>query len=552
MIKVEEKGLYGNYVMGHAQQKRVGDGLSAISSSPAELMADSPAFTGKANLSFWTRLKKKLIPSGKPLNDIQKEFLALFPKKEGKLYNSMKNASEFIKGEMGGIVITAVGTGLVAPFPIAFNPFVKAKPGATQEEKDEVRRTKAYSAWRQPLSAVLALLIQAGVQKPIDKFLQNLTNDKETAAKWGDWVLNQTSLNDEKYLARKVEKEFKSGAYKLENGNILDMLHDGKVIGSADSLEDAVSKVQKMRTEAQLGEIAKTLEADGVIKMGDFNIRNSATANVVNDNIDKYIETMESMRKNEHQLLSHSKRAQELVNNESELVKLLGKDSLKDLPREVGTDGIERIKPEALKAHLQKLKETASNKEVKQIIEEILNKSDYVMESRCERTLERIGSVKEACKGNFSMGKYFEYLQKQDKMLTDRIDILKNIKIENIEKATPEQIKAAINKIPEALIYDKSDKELHKVLKRDGMFMSDIKALKERIYKDVAKTYKEFTANKFGIFKQLTKVGVGVLITLPITCTALNWIYPRFMEKFFPKLAGVKKEPVAEKVGGDK
>ena len=60
----------------------------------------------------------------------------MFPKGERNLYNKMKSASEFIKGEMGGIVITAVGTGLVAPFPIAFNPFVKAAPGASQEEKD--------------------------------------------------------------------------------------------------------------------------------------------------------------------------------------------------------------------------------------------------------------------------------------------------------------------------------------------------------------------------------------------------------------------------------
>ena len=38
---------------------------------------------------------------------------------------------EKLQGELGGIIVTAVGTGLVAPFPIAYNPFVKAKPDAT-------------------------------------------------------------------------------------------------------------------------------------------------------------------------------------------------------------------------------------------------------------------------------------------------------------------------------------------------------------------------------------------------------------------------------------
>ena len=40
--------------------------------------------------------------------------------------------------------------------------------------------------------------------------------------------------------------------------------------------------------------------------------------------------------------------------------------------------------------------------------------------------------------------------------------------------------------------------------------------------------------------KKIIKIAIGVLITLPITCNALNWIYPRFMEKFGPKWSGAK------------
>jgi len=53
-------------------------------------------------------------------------------------------------------------------------------------------------------------------------------------------------------------------------------------------------------------------------------------------------------------------------------------------------------------------------------------------------------------------------------------------------------------------------------------------------------------------FSQMTKIGIGVCITLPITCTALNWVYPRFMDIFFPKLAGKKTDNQQVKNGGDK
>ncbi|MBQ1612440.1 MAG: hypothetical protein II085_03090, partial [Alphaproteobacteria bacterium] len=306
MIKVEEKGLYGNFGAGHDKQKRIVN-TNRLNAAAYSACASSPSF------------------SGKELSAIQKQFLALFSNKEARLYKFMEKASDFIKGEMGGIVITAVGTGLVAPFPIAFNPFVKAKPGATQEEKDEVRRTKAYSAWRQPISAVIALLIQAGVQKPIDRFLQNLTNDAETAAKWRGDVLNQTSLNDEDYLKRKIKGEFKDGTLKFEDGKIYDMSQgsDAVKIGEAKDLKEAISTVQKQRTKSQLETIAKTLESDGVIRMGNFNIDSNITAEVVNDSIDKYIEAITDMKNKPQDIDFHTRRAEVLINNEHELDKLI-------------------------------------------------------------------------------------------------------------------------------------------------------------------------------------------------------------------------------------
>ena len=106
---------------------------------------------------------------------------------------------DVLKGELGGILITALGTGLVAPIFIAYNPFVKAPKDATPEEKQEVENTKQYTAMRQPISAVLAALFQAGVLNPIDKCLDKWTNDPNYS-KNVRVDLDQSALNKRKLL----------------------------------------------------------------------------------------------------------------------------------------------------------------------------------------------------------------------------------------------------------------------------------------------------------------------------------------------------------------
>ena len=56
-------------------------------------------------------------------------------------------------------------------------------------------------------------------------------------------------------------------------------------------------------------------------------------------------------------------------------------------------------------------------------------------------------------------------------------------------------------------------------------------------------------------YNQIASILVGLFITLPVTCSALNWVYPRFMNIFFPELANSKKSDAPEekvKKGGHK
>jgi hypothetical protein len=131
----------------------------------------------------------------------EKEVMNLTKQKKAILW--MKK-QEWLKGEIGGILLTALGTGLVAPVFIGFNPFVKAPKDATQEQKREIVNTKLYTAMRQPISAALAILFQASVQKYIDRGLDAVFNNSERMAQFSE-KLDQSYLNTESYVKAKVK-----------------------------------------------------------------------------------------------------------------------------------------------------------------------------------------------------------------------------------------------------------------------------------------------------------------------------------------------------------
>ena len=68
-------------------------------------------------------------------------------------------------GEIMNAIVTGIGTAFVAPIFIAFNPFSK-----------EDKETKAYSAWRQPISAVIAAAIQIGINMKYNAHLDKIAS----------------------------------------------------------------------------------------------------------------------------------------------------------------------------------------------------------------------------------------------------------------------------------------------------------------------------------------------------------------------------------------
>ena len=195
-----------------------------------------------------------------------------------------------------------------------------------------------------------------------------------------------------------------------------------------------------------------------------------------------------------------------------------------------------------LKGALAKEKDPA----VQRILQEILDKPEDIRASRIARTLHRIDTIKDTCKGHFTPEDYLNAMTLRNSELDKTITKLKMNKISDPAKATTATITDTMNRLIENCQFKKSANLLKSILHDTNTFDSDEIKLTKKIYKDVTKLYKKFLENNYKAPNQIIKILIGVCITLPITCNALNWVYPRFMEIVFPNLAGVKKD------GGDK
>ena len=449
---------------------------------------------------------------------------------------------KWLKGEIGGILITALGTGLVAPIFIGFNPFVKAPKNSTPEQKEETKNTKLYTAMRQPISAVLAILFQASVQKYIDKGLDKVFNDPEIA-KYARVNLDQSKLNTESRIKDTIAGEMKKEGKNKPSAIKALFSKDAKEKRAAYSTEFD-SRV-KTRQADQLNEVAKAFQNTGMIEIGERHISHEKIAELVNKQIDEYIADARKLQKSAEGIIPrYLDRADILIKNKNKLQEIFEPISVK------GT-----LTAEELDTLIAQNKDNPS---VKLLLEEIKAKSPDLQVHRIKRTLDRINTIEDLCGG---VGKYNRETYR--KALIDRNNILEEVisqlsegKIKDPKAADANLIKSTIERVAETCDFSKRDKNAQEVLKNTDTFGNEIKDLTKKVFKDIATKYKDMVKNHYTSWNQFTKIGVGVFITLPITCTALNWVYPRFMEIFFPKLAGVKKAQQAQKeqaqVGGDK
>lgn len=450
-----------------------------------------------------------------------------------KTIKAMKSL-EWLKGEIGGILITAFGTGLVAPIFIGFNPFVKAPKNATPEQKKENENTKLYTAMRQPISAALAIVFQASVQKYIDKGLDKVFNNPKIS-KYARTNLDQQELNTKTYIQSKVKKAMKKDG-ETKPSLIKSLFSKEAKAQRKAYVENFNAKVENIQNE-QIDNIARKFQETGKINIGERYLGWRSTSKLVNDQIDSYIQDARALQKTPEKIAKYINRAELLTNNEAGIRNVFGQISEQNVTGDV-----------------QKLLAKESNPDIKTLLQEILNKPEDLRYSRVQRTLQRIDCIKTMCGGNFTRDKYKNALVERNGILADRIVELTGAKLDT-KTADQKAVKEAIEKIAQQCSFKDVEGSIQRsVLCDTDTFGKDLSKITKKVYKDITKGYKKLVENNYKSWNQFTKIGVGVFITLPITCTALNWVYPRFMDIFFPSLSGAdeKKPEQAQKIGGNK
>ena len=413
---------------------------------------DTPSFRGKGlDPDIWNHLNKN----------------------SGKISRFFNYVGEN-QGEALNIIVTAVGTAIICPLFIAFNPFSK-----------EDDKTKQYSAWRQPISAVIALATQL------------------TITKWfNDWITKKASTKDKEGNPNFTRADLRACPHERYLKRIIKLEHpefDKKQIAA---------EVKQRQINAEKAEISRMRKAmkDKPIEFKDL---------VCQDYIDKAKE----------QFFNEFK-----TNNKEEIEKKFGKS-------------IEDIWSLKLNKHLEKMledKAKSAGKDVQTLLNERAEKlveKDVTSETVVKKTIRFLKSK------NANIQKAIDTCTPEniaqiikDQGLNDKFpdgmnaeDIAKDIK-EKLDHMKEWECKKQMKDFTSVKnLGENYDEILHNV---------KIKRLVKSRVSDAKRVFK--TKN--------TQLGLVVtLATLPFTCGFLNWSYPRIMEKIMPEMSAKKKD-IEEKI----
>ena len=464
-------------------------------------------------------------------------------------YLKQKNLVKFLQklkwfdGEEGRILITAIGTGIIAPLFIAWNPYVKPKEGATQEEKDHLKRTQKYTAMRQPISAALAIPIQLSLVKPINKGLDILFNNAKYS-KFLPTYLDKNLLQDDAYIEKHEKKKLK-----------------GQNLSKKERKAQLKKNVEKVANE----QIEKV--SNGLLESGQIRVREGANGFIDNKSVAEAMKKQIRQYAADANFLRHNSFTEEEINkiftDPSAEIKASTEGTEFYLQRSETLINNEKTLKEALETNLPKdenkiasyIKEQydkTTNEELKKIYKEILDLKDGNSQaSRCRRTLQRIETIKEACEGNYSKEAYSNYMQRIDDEILTRIRNFAELN-KGVQE-NPQSIKEHITKIAENCKFNSDNPLLKKIYHDLTTFGIDNESLSKKISKDITKAYKKMISGRYRFIKEVAGISLGLFVTVPITCHALNWVYPRFMDIFFPNLSRKKCHNASvNKNGGDK
>lgn len=416
--------------------------------------------------------------------NLQKEVLQYMPKPV-KLLTKMDS---FV-GEVPNILINAVGTALVAPIFIRYNFLSK-----TDED------TRTYSAMRQPLSALLAILVQVGAVIPFDMMLNKMSNtgyfhDEKLAELFPDF--NKAGFQDVDHLKRIIKKNEP---------------HLSKAEVAAKAEEEQLQQLQKLINSMKEGDRRLSfIDKDGKVVSQSRKTMDKLLKQTTDDllkDINSNISRHEGVK-----LEKQVNRGEFLRNNHNEVNSIL--DEIDTKAKSVKNQG---ELASWFKSKAKDLKKNQANQELIDIVNDIADRMNI------ETIKEKVQDVRGKCDK-------FKGCSDKKEVFNKVFDEIEASKAEFVEE------KKVIGKIREALFSGKSLDEI----------FTESKALKQSDFLyDVAMKYTKNVASNIKGLKQVTGILLG-LITLPISCSLLNWVYPKFMEAAFPNLTKNKRSQEKDK-----
>ena len=419
---------------------------------------------------------------GKRLFLAKKEMAGEMFKLAPKSIQRLKKIGDKNGDENFNILVNAVGTAAVAPFFIAYNPLSKT---------DE--NTKKYSALRQPVSAILAVVTQCGLVIPWNRGIDYLTNNGKLGQHF-----SLEGFQDSKYLFRQLKKA-----------------NPGKSKKEIDALV-------KAKQAEQYGRLYSEFLESGTITVGKSKLAEQDVLDILSETCDGIIKKNEDMlgryKEGGEKYANKMRRAEFLFGNHKTV-----EERLTEIKKGLANCSDQDAVTKYMKNLVKKSKNDGVVSEMLKIFEE-----DLAPKGNKDAIIEQINHI-------LKKSEEYQGLGDLNKVRETVIAAIRNQSEElGVQQTHFKQIKQMIqDKKPISAILDLIKKEKITFNSKD-LELDNIRT--GVIDKFIAKSSKRIKG-----LKAVTGLAVSLAI-MPFTCCALNYLYPRFMDTFFPSLSKSKKE----------
>lgn len=500
---------------------------------------DSTSFSGAA---------KATATATKPLKEFLLDIMPGKIKKMVKIHEGM--------GEVQNQHINAVGTGLVAPLFIKYNPISK-----TDED------TRTYTAWRQPVSAVLAVATQAAIVVPFNKIIKHAadigylsTRYNSTLFPSDDYLKKEIKeLNpDKKYTKQEMKDAIDARKKSVYDKKLVEMIENDKIVFNtsngkvASTLEMPAQEFKKLFTETIDGIIQA--ESNEKVKVIQKKLPQKIERGIFfHNNPDEAKSVLQRLRSNVTQIYNQTDFAT-TPDQIAEANKKFNKDC-KSLIKELKAE----IKKDSSKKDI--------NTELIKIVKEIRNKNTgndasalRVLGEKIDKMIESVNTM-QSKKSTQEIIEYVnEVIYRRTNAIDGTIETLTKIKtrletsgitVKEAQQIIDETIEASRNNVRTKLTATGiSEADLKKSIDWVESVGTRLSEKSKSIAKCIGDQLKKHAKSNIDGLKRWTGLGVSLAI-LPATCWMLNKIYPWFMDLAFPNLSN-KAAAAKEKKNGQK